>query len=108
MIRIRLSAALVFAMAGPVLAQTLSPGGLPAIAPVPVAPVAPPAPLGTWMGGSSVPTSGGPALVTGTSGAAQTIMVPGSPTGGWLMNNGNGTSTLVVPGSVPQLVPTPR
>src|SRR4051794_25540644 len=105
MIRLCLSAALVLPLTGPVLAQIPSPGGVPALAPIPVAP---PAPLGTPMGGSSVPTSGGPALVTGTAGAAQTIMVPGSPTGGWLMNNGNGTSTLVVPGGVPQLVPTPR
>ena len=107
MIRLCLSAALLLAMTGPVLAQTLSPGstmGAPALAPT----VAPPAPLGAQMGGSSVPTSGGPALVTGTAGAAQTIMVPGSPTGGWLTNNGNGTSTVVIPGGVPQLVPTPR
>ncbi len=57
---------------------------------------------------TSVPTATGPALVTGTSGRALTIMIPGSPVGGFVSNNGNGTSTVIVPGSVPQVVPTPR
>jgi hypothetical protein len=58
--------------------------------------------------GQSVITSRGPAFVTGHLGALETTTVPGSVGQGLLMNNGNGTSTLIVPGGVPQTVATPR
>jgi hypothetical protein len=58
--------------------------------------------------GQSVITSRGPAFVTGHLGALETTTVPGSGGQGLLMNNGNGTSTLIVPGGVPQTVVTPR
>jgi hypothetical protein len=54
--------------------------------------------------GRSVVTSRGPAFVTGHVGSWETTTIPG----GLLMNNGNGTSTLTVPGGVPQTVATPR
>jgi len=77
--------------------------GVPAAQPTqpaqPMTPAPPPA---------SVATPRGPAMVTGTVGAGQTIMIPGSAAPGMLMNNGNGTSTILIPGSVPQVVPTPR
>jgi hypothetical protein len=52
----------------------------------------------------SVITSRGPAFVTGHIGSLETTTIPGS----FLMNNGNGTSTLTVPGGLPQTVATPR
>ena len=58
--------------------------------------------------GQSVITSRGPAFVTGHLGALETTTVPGSVGQGLLMNNGNGTSALIVPGGVPQTVATPR
>jgi hypothetical protein len=36
------------------------------------------------------------------------IMIPGSPVPGMMMNNGNGTSTIMVPGSASEVVPTPK
>jgi hypothetical protein len=53
-------------------------------------------------------TSRGPAYVTGGIGSTQTTTVPGTAGQGLLMNNGNGTSTFVVPGALPQVVATPR
>jgi hypothetical protein len=47
-------------------------------------------------------------LVTGSSGGGESVMIPGSAVPGTLMNNGNGTSTMIVPGGPPQVVPTPR
>lgn len=58
--------------------------------------------------GQTVVTSHGPAFVTGTIGSMNTTTLPGSAGTGFLMNNGNGTSTLIVPGGVPQVVATPR
>jgi hypothetical protein len=58
--------------------------------------------------GQSVITSRGPAFVTGQLGSLETTALPGSGGQGFLMNNGNGTSTLIVPGGVPQVVATPR
>ncbi len=40
-------------------------------------------------------------------GRALTIMIPGSPVGGFVSNNGNGTSTVIVPGSEPPGGPDP-
>jgi hypothetical protein len=53
-------------------------------------------------------TSRGPAFVTGHLGSLETTTIPGSAGQGFLMNNGNGTSTLIVPGGIPQTVATPR
>jgi hypothetical protein len=36
------------------------------------------------------------------------IMIPGSPVNGMMLNNGNGTSSIMVPGSPSEVVPTPR
>jgi hypothetical protein len=58
--------------------------------------------------GQSIITSRGPAFVTGNLGSLQTTTLPGSGGQGLLMNNGNGTSTLIVPGGLPQTVATPR
>jgi hypothetical protein len=60
------------------------------------------------MEGQSVMTARGPAVVTGSVGSMYTTTLPGSAGSGLLMNNGNGTSTLIVPGGVPQVVATPR
>jgi hypothetical protein len=58
--------------------------------------------------GSAVLTSRGPAFVTGSIGSMQTTTLPGGAGQGLLINNGNGTSTLLAPGGVPQVVTTPR
>jgi hypothetical protein len=58
--------------------------------------------------GQSFVTSRGPAFVTGQLGSLETTTLPGGGGQGVLMNNGNGTSTLIVPGGVPQTVATPR
>lgn len=50
----------------------------------------------------------GPGFITGSVGSMETTTIPGSPGQGFLMDNGNGTSTLVVPGGLPQIVATPR
>jgi hypothetical protein len=55
-----------------------------------------------------IQTSRGPAFITGSVGSMQTTTLPGSAAQGLLMNNGNGTSTLIVPGGLPQVVATPR
>jgi hypothetical protein len=36
------------------------------------------------------------------------VTIPGSAVPGTLINNGNGTSTIMVPGSPSEVVPTPR
>jgi hypothetical protein len=58
--------------------------------------------------GQSIITSRGPALVTGNVGSMATTMLPGIAGQGLLMNNGNGSSTLLVPGRVPESIITPR
>ena len=58
--------------------------------------------------GGAVATSRGPALITGSLGSLQTTTLPGSGGQGLLMNNGNGTSTLIVTGGLPQVVASPR
>lgn len=58
--------------------------------------------------GQSVLTSRGPAFVTGNLGSLATTTLPGSGGQGLLMNNGNGTSTLLTTGGIPQTVATPR
>ena len=59
--------------------------------------------------GTSVQTSNGPAMVTGTVGrSAATVMLPGAAGTGIMRDNGNGSSTILVPGGPPQVVFTPR
>ena len=58
--------------------------------------------------GHTVFTSRGPAFVTGHVGSMDTVMVPGNGGQGFLSNNGNGSSTLFMPGLPPQAVFTPR
>lgn len=58
--------------------------------------------------GRSFETSRGPAYITGNVGSLQTTTLPGTGQSGLLMNNGNGTSTLLPPGGMPQIVATPR
>jgi len=58
--------------------------------------------------GQSVFTPRGPAIVTGNIGSMETTTLPGSAAPGLIMNNGNGTSTLIVPGGTPQVFATPR
>lgn len=58
--------------------------------------------------GQPVFTPRGPAFVTGQVGSFATTTLPGRGGQGLLMNNGNGTSTLIVPGGIPQTVATPR
>jgi hypothetical protein len=58
--------------------------------------------------GQPVFTPGGPAVVTGHLGSVATTTLPSSPGTGFLDNNGDGTSTLIVPGGPPQVFPTPR
>jgi hypothetical protein len=67
------------------------------------------------FGGPQVPNAGqifttprGTGVVTGRVGSMATTTVPGSGGQGLLMNNGNGTSTLIVPGGAPEVVATPR
>jgi hypothetical protein len=70
---------------------------------------APPTLLGSssLSAGQSIVTSRGPAFVTGNAGSMNTIALPGGGQG-FLMNNGNGSSTLIAPGAVPQTLITPR
>ncbi|HTW72207.1 MAG TPA: hypothetical protein VME47_20160 [Acetobacteraceae bacterium] len=58
--------------------------------------------------GQAFMTAHGPAFVTGQLGSMETTTLPGSSEQGLLMNNNNGTSTLIVPGGLPQTVATPR
>jgi hypothetical protein len=71
---------------------------------------APPTSLGSssLSTGQSIATSRGPAFVTGNIGSMGTIALPGGGEQGFVMNNGNGSSTLFAPGAVPQTINTPR
>jgi hypothetical protein len=67
------------------------------------------------LGGAQTPSVGqtfmtprGLGVVTGTSGSVDTTSIPGRPGQGFLVNNGNGTSTLIAPGGAPLVVMTPR
>jgi hypothetical protein len=50
----------------------------------------------------------GSEIVSGNIGSMATNTLPGSGGQGFLMNNGSGTTTLLLPGGVPQVVTTPR
>ena len=58
--------------------------------------------------GHSVITSRGPAFVGGHVGSMDTFSLPGGGGQAFLMNNGNGSSTVFAPGLTPQTVITPR
>jgi hypothetical protein len=60
------------------------------------------------MTGRSVITPRGQAFIAGHPGSMDTTTLPGSGAQGLLMNNGNGSSTLFVPGGISQMVITPR
>ncbi len=93
MIRTLLVATALAMMTGIAVAQTPPPGGL----------IGSPQP----SRGQMITTPQGSAVVTGSTGSmATTIMLGGGS--GLLMNNGNGTSTLTVPGRPPTVVPTAR
>jgi hypothetical protein len=89
------------AIGGPALAQLSAPGAAPGFQ----APIMAPPPI---MAPSSIGTSRGSGLVSGTAGSPRSVMIPGSPVPGMLLDNGNGTSSIMVPGSTTQVVPTPR
>ena len=57
--------------------------------------------------GQALFTARGPYVTTGRIGNMQTMTLPGGGGGGFVMNNGNGTSTLIGPG-FSTIVPTPR
>jgi hypothetical protein len=58
--------------------------------------------------GQMVTTPRGPIVTTGRVGQMQTTTLPGFGGQGMLMDNGNGTSTLIVPGGAPETLATPR
>lgn len=98
--------AFLVAVAGAARAQVTSPGGNLPAPPMVVAP--PPTSAPSIVPPSGVTTSRGAALVTGNPGSPQMVIIPGSPVPGTMINNGNGTSTIMVPGSPSEVVPTPR
>jgi hypothetical protein len=98
---IRLAMVLLAAMTGASWAQIPPPGG-PLTPPPSV--LAPP----STAPSPGVMTSRGTGLVTGTSGSPQMVTIPGSAVPGTMFNNGNGTSTIMVPGGPSEVVPTPR
>jgi hypothetical protein len=97
-----IAATLLVALCGQALAQDAGPRA------VSTTQVAFTGSQGSFTAGQSVITSRGPAYITGHIGSMETTAMPGSGGQGFLMNNGNGTSTLIVPGGVPQTVVTPR
>jgi hypothetical protein len=106
MIRLRLVIAFLAALTGSAGAQAPPIGGTMASPPAVVAPPATPTPSITTTPGVS--TSRGAGLVAGNPGSPQMVTIPGSAVPGTLINNGNGTSTIMVPGSASEVVPTPR
>jgi hypothetical protein len=82
---------------------------VPASGSAPQAVFTPPAALSPSVSPSAgVSTSRGAGLVTGSPGSPQMVTIPGSAVPGMLLNNGNGTSTIMVPGGPSEVVPTPR
>jgi hypothetical protein len=78
------------------------------VAPPPLVLAPPATPTPSIATAPGVTTSRGPGLVTGSPGSPQIVTIPGSAVPGMLMNNGNGTSTIMVPGGPSEVVPTPR
>ncbi len=103
MIRLWLAMTFLAAAIGSADAQFPPAGGAP---PAVFAP--PPALSPSVSPPAGVSTSRGAGLVTGSPGSPQTVTIPGSPVPGMLLNNGNGTSSIMVPGGPSELVPTPR
>ncbi|HUB49724.1 MAG TPA: hypothetical protein VMB73_32535 [Acetobacteraceae bacterium] len=58
--------------------------------------------------GDTVMTPRGFGTVTGDMGSMGMVTIPGAAGQGMLMNNGNGTSTLLVPNGPPETLPTPQ
>jgi hypothetical protein len=58
--------------------------------------------------GSSVTTSRGTGVVTGTMGSTATTTIPGSGGQGLITNNGNGTSMVTTPGHPPEAIATQK
>jgi hypothetical protein len=56
----------------------------------------------------TVATPRGPVVTTGTIGDMQTTTLPRAAGQGLLINNGNGTSTLIGQGGTVMTVPTPK
>jgi hypothetical protein len=106
MIRSGLAIVCLAALTGSAGAQVPPIGGTMPSPPAVVAPPATPTPSITTRPGVS--TSRGVGLVTGSPGSPQMVTIPGSAVPGTLINNGNGTSTIMVPGSASEVVPTPR
>jgi hypothetical protein len=106
MIRLSLVIPFLAALTGPTVAQLPPLGATMPNAPSVVAPAATPTP--GVMITPGVTTSRGAGLVTGNPGSPQMVTIPGSAVPGTLINNGNGTSTIMVPGSPSEVVPTPR
>ncbi len=88
-------AAVLLANIGGARAQTSSPIGGAAFQTLPA-------------GAPSVMTPLGAGLVTGKVGMTETVMVPGPGAPGTVVNNGNGTGTLTIPGQAPVPVFTSR
>jgi hypothetical protein len=95
---------------------TLTTAGAAAQTPAPnggFAPMLPPVASPNAPSGDITPaprtatTSGGSGLVTG-NGNNPSVMIPGSAIPGTLYNNGNGTSTVIIPGAPSEVIPTPR
>lgn len=106
MIRLWLAVAVLAALTGFSQAQVPPQGGGVTPPPPVTAPPATPVPGITTPPG--IATSRGAGLVTGSPGAPQMVTIPGSAVPGTLINNGNGTSTIMIPGSPSEVVPTPR
>jgi hypothetical protein len=61
--------------------------------------------IGGNYGGGTAGISSTPASPSGPAANSSNVMIPGSPQNGSMANNGNGTSTMSVPGQPPQTVP---
>lgn len=94
-VKLLVAATITLAML-PVIAVAQTPLGGTIPPPPPV--VAPP----------SGPAVSGSAPVTVAPAMPRSVVIPGSPVPGTLYDNGNGTSTVVVPGGGSQVIPTPR
>ena len=103
MIRFLVSATVLAALTGSAQAQIPPSGGTMAPPPAVVA-----APIPSITPTPGVTTSRGAGLVTGSPGSPQMVTIPGSAVPGMLINNGNGTSTIMIPGSTSEVVPNPR
>ena len=58
--------------------------------------------------GQFLETPRGPGFVTGGTGGFATMTMPDSGGQSFVMNNGNGTSTVIGPGGATEVLPSPR